>query len=112
MTYMMKNILLLFALLQAFALQGQVLLQGKVIASDGSPLIGATVMLKNTTRGVTTDDAGFFSIELPPGEHMLVVSYVGYGSRELTVRADMSPLVVTLNFLLGRSLVPLRPVFA
>jgi len=49
-------------------------------------LIGASLTLKGQGRGINTNAYGFFSLSLPAGEHVLVVSYVGYAPRELSIR--------------------------
>ena len=51
---------------------------------DSGPLLGATVIVKNTTRGTTTDMDGKFRLEgLQPGD-VLQVTYVGYDPYEVT----------------------------
>lgn len=92
-----KGIFLLLTLLQAFCLWSQNTLRGTVTGSDGAPLPGATVQIKNTTRGATTDARGAFSLELPPGDQTLVIHYIGYGSREVTVKAGMRSVEITLE---------------
>ena len=57
---------------------------GTITDASGEPLIGATVMLKGTKRGVTTDVDGRFSIDAPNGS-TLIVSYVGMVTREIKV---------------------------
>ena len=37
------------------------ILHGRVVDSDGEPLPGAAVVIKNGTRGVMTDNDGYFS---------------------------------------------------
>lgn len=58
---------------------------GIVTGDDGTPLIGVTVLVKNTTNGTVTDIDGQFTIHASPGDH-LVFSYVGYETveRQLT----------------------------
>ena len=51
---------------------------------SGLPLPGATVVVENTNRGVTTDFDGNFSINAQNGE-VLIVSYVGYQNSRITV---------------------------
>lgn len=85
---MKKNLFVfLFALListVSFAQQGKV--TGTVSADDGSPLPGASVMIKGTATGVTTDLDGKYTIEISGTENpVLVYSYVGYLSEEVTV---------------------------
>ena len=55
-----------------------------LIKDDSGPLLGATVIVKNTTRGTTTDMDGKFRLEgLQPGD-VLQVTYVGYDPCEVT----------------------------
>ena len=55
-----------------------------LIKDDSGPLLGATVIVKNTTRGTTTDMDGKFRLEgLQPGD-VLQVTYVGYDPYEVT----------------------------
>lgn len=61
-------------------------------ATDGEPLIGASVMIKEKPGvGVSTDLDGNYSIEVTPGQ-TLKVSYVGYNSMEKKVEAGMTTL--------------------
>ncbi|MGN1246587.1 MAG: SusC/RagA family TonB-linked outer membrane protein [Muribaculaceae bacterium] len=57
---------------------------GTITDASGEPLIGATVMLKGTKRGTTTDADGRFSIDAPNGS-TLIISYVGMVTREVKV---------------------------
>lgn len=55
-----------------------------LIKDDSGPLLGATVIVKNTTRGTTTDMDGKFRLEgLQPGD-VLQITYVGYDPYEVT----------------------------
>ena len=55
-----------------------------LIKDDSGPLLGETVIVKNTTRGTTTDMDGKFRLEgLQPGD-VLQVTYVGYDPYEVT----------------------------
>ena len=59
--------------------------QGKVVDEQGEPLIGVNVALKGLKGGSVTDLDGNFHVEAPANA-TLVVSYVGYKTREVTVR--------------------------
>src|SRR5690606_33603781 len=61
---------------------------------DGVP--GATVLVKGTTRGVATDLDGKFSIELQPGDQILVISFVGYLPQEVEI-GNQSTISVSLE---------------
>lgn len=67
---------------------------GTVIA-DGQPLPGATVIIKGTSKGTTTDFDGNFSIEAGP-ESVLSISYIGYSTKEVTV-GNQTQINVTLQ---------------
>jgi len=66
--------------------QAQRTINGKVIAGDDhSGLIGATVMVKGTTTGTSTDIDGNFTLEVPDGTTSLVISSIGFLTREVDV---------------------------
>jgi TonB-dependent starch-binding outer membrane protein SusC len=58
---------------------------GVVVDEKGETLIGANVLIKGTGKGVVTDLDGKFEIEVPNSATVLVVSYVGYQTKEITV---------------------------
>lgn len=81
-------------LLFAVIVQGQV--SGTVLGSeDQSGLIGATVTIKNSTTGVTTDVDGSFNIDASVGD-ILVFEYLGYETIEMEL-SSLEPLLVTLR---------------
>ena len=51
-------------------------------AADGEPLIGATVMVKETKAGTVTDLDGNFTTKMAKGQ-TLVVSYIGYETKNI-----------------------------
>jgi len=50
---------------------------GTVLSSEGGPLQGASVLIKGTNIGTTTNAEGKFSINVEPGQ-VLVISFVGF----------------------------------
>src|SRR5687768_16936761 len=62
--------------------------------NDNSPLPGVTVTNRNTNQSTTTNANGTFTINADRG-HVLLLSYVGYMGRQITVGDDAS-LNVTL----------------
>jgi len=54
-------------------------------ASNGEKLIGANVFLKGTTIGVASDANGHFSMVAPKGNYVIRCSYVGYGTKEVSI---------------------------
>ena len=57
--------------------------QGVVLDPSQEPIIGANVLVKGTSIGTITDIDGRFTLEVPDNA-VLVVSYIGYLSMELT----------------------------
>ncbi|NSL90328.1 SusC/RagA family TonB-linked outer membrane protein [Chitinophaga sp. Mgbs1] len=94
----MKKVLLLFAMPMAivslaYAQERQV--TGTVKGSDGNPVLLATIQIKGTTTGTTTDKQGHFSINVKDGNAVLVIRSVGYLTREIAV-GNQSELSVAL----------------
>lgn len=59
---------------------------GKITSSDDSgPLPGASVKVKGSTTGTSTDSNGSFTIQVPSSSAVLVVSLIGYKTQEVTV---------------------------
>lgn len=58
---------------------------GSIKDAEGEPVAAATVVVKGTSRGEVTDVDGFFSIDVDGEETVLVISFVGMKSQELTV---------------------------
>ena len=56
--------------------------------STGRPIEGVDITVKGTTTTVVTNAEGGFSISVPSNESVLVISYVGYGTQEITVGAQ------------------------
>jgi TonB-dependent starch-binding outer membrane protein SusC len=57
---------------------------GKVLDENGAPLPGANIRVKGTTNGIATDSDGKFSLDVPKNA-ILVISYLGYNSKEVSV---------------------------
>lgn len=54
-------------------------------SSSNESLIGAIVSIKGTTKGMATNEYGFFSLTLPEGEYEVVVKYTGYQAKTVAV---------------------------
>ncbi|PWV55545.1 SusC/RagA family TonB-linked outer membrane protein [Chitinophaga sp. S165] len=68
------------------------LLSGRVTDADGKPVQGATVQVKGTQQGTTTDPMGYFILKDVKRNNTLLISSIGYEPRESTVK-DGSILV-------------------
>lgn len=64
-------------------------------ANDGTPLIGATVLVKGTSTGTVTDIDGNFTIEVQGNDAILVFTYTGFKALEVEV-GSQSNLSVSL----------------
>lgn len=72
-------------------------IKGTVLdAGYGDPVPGATVMIKGSTRGMATDLDGKFSIELQAGDQILVVSFIGYTTKEVEI-GNQTDLTINLE---------------
>ncbi|HEY1167181.1 MAG TPA: carboxypeptidase-like regulatory domain-containing protein, partial [Chitinophaga sp.] len=83
----MKKTLLFFTMLMvivtlAFAQQRQV--TGKVTGSDGAPIPFATVQIKGTNKGTTTDQNGAFKLDVTGNNVVVVVRSVGFTAKDVT----------------------------
>ena len=66
---------------------------GTVLDETNQPLPGASILVENTSRGVSTDFDGNFEINVSDGE-VLVVSYVGYESARVRITAESNYTVI------------------
>lgn len=69
---------------------------GMVIDNDGNPLPGANIVEKNTTNGVTADFDGKFTIETSNENPTLIISYIGFATKEVVVN-NQSDITITLE---------------
>ena len=61
-------------------------------AANGETLIGAVVYDKDTKQGASSNTFGYFVLNLPPGPHTLVMTYIGYSDdvRTIDLTANMT----------------------
>ena len=69
---------------------------GVVVDATGEPVIGANVVVKGTTNGTITDFDGNYTIEGVSASDVLVFSYIGYLSQEITI-GNQAAINVTLS---------------
>ncbi|HYH57534.1 MAG TPA: carboxypeptidase-like regulatory domain-containing protein, partial [Anseongella sp.] len=80
----------------AYAPPPQKTVSGTVVsATDGMPLPGVSVMEKGSQAGASTDISGNFSITVSTANPVLVFSFLGFRTEEVTVTGDQ-PLRVSL----------------
>ena len=86
-------------LLVMFFVVGQLMAQQSitgVVSDEQGPLPGATIVVKGTSNGVTTDFDGNFSIKASEGD-VLVVSFVGFQNQEITLSSNQDVVNVALS---------------
>ncbi|MGJ8591902.1 MAG: TonB-dependent receptor [Aquaticitalea sp.] len=59
--------------------------KGVIVDDQGMPLAGATVVIKGTSKGVSTDFDGNFELKVPNNATTLVVSYLGFVTQEINI---------------------------
>ncbi|HEY1199721.1 MAG TPA: carboxypeptidase-like regulatory domain-containing protein, partial [Niastella sp.] len=95
----MKQALLVFTMLMvmfslAYAQERQV--SGRITGRDGVPIPFATVQVKGTTTGTTTDQSGNFKLHVSGTSPVLIVRNIGFASKEVPVGQE-STLDITLD---------------
>ncbi|MFD2717611.1 carboxypeptidase-like regulatory domain-containing protein [Hymenobacter monticola] len=81
----------------ASAAPASVTMSGKIEDENGKPLAGATVFLKGSSKGTSTDANGNYSMEVPAGsDNTLIYGYGGYEDQEIRSRGTQ-PVDVTLT---------------
>lgn len=73
--------------------QDNITIDGVVLDEKGEPIPFVTISVKGTTRGVISDMDGRFTLSVRPNE-VLLVSFVGYKSQEITVTSKRSLKVI------------------
>ncbi|PAC28888.1 TonB-dependent receptor [Flectobacillus sp. BAB-3569] len=69
---------------------------GSVKDSEGAPLAGVTIRIKNSKIGTTTKADGTFTLNAPTGKETLIISSIGYKTQEVTL-ADRKIVNVILD---------------
>lgn len=96
----MKGLLIVLAVSMSTAVFGQVRTVSGVVtdAVTNETLPGASILIKGTTKGVSTGIDGKFTTNLTATENILVVSFIGYETKEVVVGAQTT-LAIQLNAL-------------
>ena len=99
---LLQTLLTILFLTTTFSLIAQIEVNG-IIVNEDEPMIGATVLIKNTTTGVLTDENGAFTIMAQKND-VLIINYLGFESLEIELE-DRSELSIDLGNL---NLAPLQ----
>ncbi len=85
----MRPLLLLFSLLTTLGLLGQTPITGTVRDQKGNPVAGASIAIRDSYDGATSDSSGRFAFRTSEkGKQVVTVSAVGYKSTEESVELD------------------------
>ena len=91
-----KNLLFVALFLITAAVLGQTKITGTVVDETNQPLPGASVLVKGTTNGTSTDFDGKFTLEAKADSGAIVVSFIGYSSKEVVFSSSKNSLTVQL----------------
>ena len=86
-------LLLFFTGQQVFGQTGRI--SGIITETNGSPILGASVLIKGTSIGTISDLDGKYSINVPDNKSILVFSYIGYEKQELKTGKQILNVVLT-----------------
>lgn len=75
--------------------QVAIIVSGTITDELNEPLVGASVVVKGTTNGTVTNEFGQFSLLVPDKESVLVITYIGHQTQEIT-GGTQTPLKIVL----------------
>ncbi|SFB86344.1 TonB-linked outer membrane protein, SusC/RagA family [Zunongwangia mangrovi] len=91
------HILFLMLFISGANLFAQNQITGKIIDNNGMPLLGATVAVRGTNNGTQSDMDGNFTLQVAnPQDAILVISYVGFSTKEVPINGKNS-IEITLE---------------
>ena len=86
---MKKITLFIAALFLGGIMYAQNNVSGVIVDGElGTSLPGASIVVKGTNNGVSSDFNGQFSLDLAKGSHKIMISYVGYETKLIDVEID------------------------
>jgi TonB-linked SusC/RagA family outer membrane protein len=71
-------------------------ISGKIVNENNQPLPGASILIKGSQKGAVSDFDGLFKITLESKTDLLIISYIGYKTKEVAVLGKKY-ITVTLN---------------
>ncbi|WP_165734363.1 carboxypeptidase-like regulatory domain-containing protein [Polaribacter sp. 20A6] len=87
-----KNLLFVALLLVTATVLGQTKITGTVVDDTNQPLPGASVVVKGTTNGTSTDFDGKFTLTADVNSGTVVISFIGFTNREVTFSTSKANL--------------------
>ena len=97
--YSLKSLLSLALIMVSSLLFAQTTtVSGKVVdAATAEALIGVQVYVPSLSTGAVSDLEGGYRLELPPGTHLIQVSYIGYSPFEQSIEVSSQPLTLDIE---------------
>lgn len=90
LTRMLVALCTLLCMVSTEAAAQQRTINGKISdGRNGQPIFGASILLKGTTNGTSSGADGLFSLSVPADASVLVITSVGYASREVSIASGM-----------------------
>ncbi len=80
--------LLLAGCFITFNALGQITIKGQVVDATGEPVIGASILVKDTKNGAVSDLDGNYKLDNVKDGSVLVFSYLGYRTQEIPVKGN------------------------
>ena len=93
-----KNLVVVALFFATAAIFGQTKLTGKVVDETNQPLPGASVVVKGTQNGTSTDFDGKFILNAKTDSGVIVITFVGYITREVSfssAKANLGTIQLT-----------------
>ena len=87
-----KNLLFVALLFVSATVLGQTKITGTVVDETNQPLPGASIVVKGTTNGTSTDFDGKFTLNAKSNTGVIVVSFIGYNTKRVTFSSSKTNL--------------------
>ena len=71
--------------------------RGRVTDDNGNPVAGVSVIAKGTRTGTTSDNNGFYTLNVPAGNNILSISSVGYDQTEIATTGGFANVTLRTN---------------
>ena len=91
-----RTMMLTALLFTGLAVQARVI-SGTVKDATGETIISASVVVKGTSLGTVTDFDGNYTLDVPDDAQVLVFSYIGMKTQELSITGDVMNVVLSEN---------------
>ncbi len=96
MTKKFYFLIILFLMAAVSVIYGQTInVSGTITGNDGDPIPGASIVLKGTTTGVISNLDGMYSIAVPELKGTLVISFIGYQTREIAITGRVLNVILS-----------------